>query len=326
MDRKEQTMSHNGKLEKKGDWRGFISGEFLYWKARVDDLIFAFKTTIPPDNSSANLKSEEIDFIWDPGFRIGGGLRLPYDLWNLSFFYTYFHSKPEKTLAANQPNQFLSPPFTPGLNASANIVQAQKAKISWDVHFQCFDLLLSRSFSFTQHLSIQPKIGISGTILHQSSCVHYEGIAIPSGMISPPLFMGNNAKNNFWGIGPLLGLDSRWVMGKFGIFANLTASGTWAKFTLLSQSKNVIISNGTANFAIGDVTDRRNSTRVRPGLRFLVGFDWVKELPKDSHLHIALGYEIQYWWSLLQPLFQNNISPESILTFSGLTATAAFSF
>ena len=74
----------------KNSKRMWLDGEVLLWQASEDCLDYALKSDSQTSIKDGRIKSP--DFEWDWGVRLGLGIKIPYDQWDLLFTYTHVHA------------------------------------------------------------------------------------------------------------------------------------------------------------------------------------------------------------------------------------------
>ena len=304
----------------------YVTGEFIYWKARQEELVYGALTDFDFDLTTGDpslvAEPQEIDFQYDPGFKLGLGGDLPFDGWDLYLNWTRFHNRISSSLTSDENNIFAffggsigdlpGPPFL-----------GRSAKGSWNLMFNSLDFDWGRRFYLSKTLSIRPSFGGKAVWIHQKfnySVQDTEGIIvnIPG---NPETY---KLKNDFWGIGPYFAFDGKWTFGwGFGLYGEISSALLWGKF----EQKARIVRNLFVPFEAIDFVRRIDfeAHRVRPTAQAFIGFDWEWcFIPKWLSLNFRIGYETQYFWSQL-------VNPtegleESDLTFEGLTFMGRIDF
>lgn len=305
----------------------FISGDFLYWKARQEDLIYASFIEITQDRNTTveSLKPVEVDFEFDPGFKIGAGGDLPFDGWDLYLNWTHFHNSISSSVSSNEPN--LVNFFTRQDLNQAAIFLGRGAKGSWNLMFNTLDFDWGRRFFLSETLTIRPSWGVKAAWINQRFQFKFSDVEQrlnPQNRF-PDEFL--HWKNKFWGIGPFIGINTKWTWGwGIGIYGELSGALLWGKF---KEDQSFLI-----NFFEEDAnvfTQFRNSMkfdayRIRPTIKLFVGLDWERCLIENwLSLNFRIGYEAQYFWSQVFNI-QNENNTAGDLTLEGLTFTGRIDF
>jgi hypothetical protein len=280
------------------------------------------------DNTSS-FTAQNISFGWDAGFRLGVGYRFDYDQWDTQLCWTWFRSNAHQS-------QHVSPEFIPvggGVLVTEEIhpeffaadlskIFSEGARIKWSLLFNMFDWELGRSYWVSKGLSLRPYIGIKGGWIDQSIHVEYDNLIINS---APTEFSAKeDVKNNFWGIGPVGGVNTKWKLRQFkshfpslfGDFSIATLWGTWICSDVYNDTTGEKISVNTRNSTLGALM-----------LRGIVGVGWDVEFNKGkSRFATQLGYEMQLWVNQLRVATSQLIRLHGDLTLQGVTFNCRFDF
>lgn len=303
----------------------YFTGDFIYWKAREDELAYAGTLNSQQSASGTDnaFKIFEVDFQYDPGFKVGLGGNLPYDGWDLYLNWTHLHTHPTSSLTSD--NRNIVAFFIGNLNSTDDFV-GDKASGSWNLMFNMLDFDWGRRFFLSETLTMRPSFGGKVAWIHQK--IRYKLVGVERRGVGTPLdnqfFHWNN---DFWGIGPYLAMNVKWTfIWGFGIYGELSGALLWGEFKQRVKSLSHQIDD-QSNQVI-TVRDRvqHDTHRVRPTLKAFVGLDWERcIIPKWLSLNFRIGYETQYFWSQLV----NHPGQEpsgADLTFEGLTFTGRLDF
>lgn len=240
----------------------------------------------------------EVPFRWNAGFRVGVGQRSCDQLWEALFTYTRFQTTGMQV--ANAPSGGLYSPFnanffannTDGTGFGPNY---QNAGINWKLSFDTFDLTLGRNFEIDPILILRPVIGLKAAFIDHHIGSTWENPTTPTNFT----IATEDIKNDFWGVGPSIGLDSLWPLYttsacKFSLFGNFSTALLVGRWRFNDQYENntptsieVLVSevNGGAPMAAA-----------------IIGFEWVRDFC-DATVNVRLGYEAQVWFDQLQYYF-----------------------
>ncbi|HEU64834.1 MAG: hypothetical protein KR126chlam4_00503 [Candidatus Anoxychlamydiales bacterium] len=280
----------------------FVTGSFIYWEALEQGhylVLLRNDSSTPTRQQAVN-----IDYEFDPGFKVGIGYNFKYDDWTTYVEYTRYHSrnsfsKTRPSWATTQVYFWLSS------NDLANEYRSN-LKIELDI----LDLELSRSEYRGQKLIFSPFWGLKGGFIDQSFT--FTAVFTSSNL-------SNTVKSDSYLIGPRIGFYTKWLFGKgFSLNGKAAASLNYQKFHNMSASfQNMKIDNDYV---------------VSPIVELLLGFNWGSYFDKNHwHFDIFAGYEVQVLWN------QNMIVKERILsananidseqlTLHGLNVGARFDF
>lgn len=254
-----------GELYPKGGFlapRGhiFFTGEWLYWRVRQEGMEYA--------------PSKKLHFNFKSGYRVGLGVHLPQDKWDMYVNYTRYFP----THAAKASGLFY-PLFLFGATT------ATEAHAHWSIEFQTLDVVIGRPFYLSDTLVLHPFFGIKGAWIHQHAHVRYQGGAIPAGQTYRTYF-----KNDFKGAGPLFGIDSNWRLG-----AGFSLFGDFAAAIPIGQFHNKQVQHQFDGTVPIDMTIHNNL--ASPNVQLISGLAWDWNFCKRMcHLGFSAGFEAQYWW------------------------------
>lgn len=331
------------------------STSILFWQAKLWGLEFAGKSFIPnTPNGTAQTFNQKIfvpDFAWKPGFKLNLGYNLPYDSWDLSGRWTYYHEvctslKKHFESVVAPPDIGIIPlwhyPFVQVLGGNtADPLRYQKATGNWKMYFNSFDLELGRYFFPNQTIPMRLKIGAKGAAIRQFYHVDYDGgtTALAINPLTGDAELCQFVSSHFqvsthqWGIGPSLGLESKWNLWR-GL--NLIGNGGFSilcSFFDLSTKYNDVIVQPNASSADSQMKMDEDFRELTPVCEAMLGLDWGTCFYDQYFFGFTLGYEWQYWWSVnhARRHYVENLPGETFdmrgeLQMQGLNATIKFDF
>jgi hypothetical protein len=297
----------------------WIEVDALIWQASEDALEYA--TTSKAQDSVQDGRIKSPDFEWEGGFRVGLGIKLPYDGWDLFLNYTHVEGK-----ARGQANAPEGGAVFPLWMAPFNLPQnffVEHAKTNWRTLLNIADVELGRGCLVSKWVSIRPFMCVRAAWIDQALHVDYTGgNAVPAGDRDQLRFT-----NDFWGVGLRVGFDSLWGLGKgFGIYGNGGASLLAGDFTVRQKEK----------LKEADLTRlelKADTSSVVAGAELALGFQWDKLLSQDRyHLGLKLGWELNLFFDQNRLVHFLGGNPGSIsqsnadLSFQGLTVGFRFDF
>ena len=281
----------------------FITADFIYWKAVQDGLDYAITgvlgngallgglVTVPPGITEKGSVSNP-GFSFEPGFKIGLGLNLGHDGWDLTSEYTWYHSNQSNSTSGVGITNAV-PAVSQGLLAFGDV----KRNASWDLHFNVIDLELGRSFYVSQFLTLRPHAGLKATWQDQDSKTTIspsEGFVIGGQQQSQP----NNPyvstqDHDTWGIGTRIGLDTSWYFVKnWSIYADIAWTSMWTDYDV--DRKDTLRLNDTDTVTF--VNTNNSSYAVRFVGEFELGLRYEIWFYDDNyHFAIQAGWEQQVW-------------------------------
>ena len=166
-------------------------------------------------------------------------------------------------------------------------------------------------------LSLRPFLGVKGGWIHQT--IHNE---MWNPIDLPFTKAREDLKNNFWGVGPSGGLNTKWVLAcgesnDFSLFGDFSGALMWAQWNFKDQYKN-----NAPQEVIIDLPKIKGGAFM---LRSFMGFGWDCYF-SCFHLSARLGYEMQFWLDQLQLVTLNVGRIHDELTFQGGTLDVRFEF
>lgn len=294
-----------------------VSADFLVWFASEEVAsIWADVITVGDDTSSWT--AEGFNFKWDYGFRIGAGYGFEHDQWDTALYWTYFRTSAKHTIPFKQ-NSTITPEFFAAL-LSKNTPQSMSAK--WSLLLNIFDWELGRSYWISKSLSLRPFLGIKGGWINQSIHGKYYNLTIDKVLTNNS---GNeHLKNNFLGVGPSGGINTKWRIRNFGshffdFFGDFSMATMWGTWSCSDVYKNTASQRSSVNM--------KNSTLGALMFRGFMGIGWDVDFHAGkSRFSTKLGYEMQLWLNQLRLATFQLQRLHDDLTLQGVTINCRFDF
>lgn len=280
----------------------FITADFIYWKAVQDGLDYAITgvigngaaasglVTVPPGITGKGSVSNP-GFSFEPGFKVGLGLNLGHDGWDINAEYTWYHS--------NQSNSTSGVGITNGVPAISTSLVALgdvKRSGSWDLHFNVIDLELARSFYVSQFLTLRPHVGLKSTWQDQDYKITIDpsnGFQTQSAQapIANPYY--SSQCHDTWGIGTRVGIDTSWYFVKnWSVYGNVAWTAMWTDYDVDRKDTLRLDDSNTITY----VNTNNSSYGVRFIGEFELGLRWEIWFYDDNyHFAIQAGWEEQIW-------------------------------
>jgi hypothetical protein len=153
-----------------------ITADFIWWKATQED------------SDDANTQKK-----WAPGFKVGLGLNLGHDAWDLMAQYTWLNADHKHT--------------------------SKNETTDWKLHFNVIDLELGRNYYVSQYLTMRPFIGLKGTWQKQD---FKHAVDKKTDL---------HLDQDHWGLGIRAGFNTAWYLTKsFSIYGNLALANMWSEY------------------------------------------------------------------------------------------------
>lgn len=303
--------------ESENGW--YLFADVLYWHADIGNTGWAMKTPDETDALTSIHKDERhLDFKWSWGFKVGIGANIDHDMWDTNLTYTWFRT--ENSQSAGVPSEGVirnliggdGPNFTSG-------------RINWDLRFNMFDWELGRWHYVSKSLALRPHIGLKGGWINQT--IH----------LRTNVLLGTsdrtNAKyeNNFWGVGPSIGVNTLWVLGnagsnndhRFSLFGDFGGALMYGHYQVKDQETSSAAGVTESGNNVHDLTRNRQAAMLQGQM----GLEWDTAFNRNrNHFTMKVGYELQYWFRQNQLLRQNQERFSDDLALQGVTAEIRFDF
>lgn len=311
----------------------YVFADALYWHVDIGSTDWASVNDFS-NTSNPVVKNHSLDFKWNWGFRVGIGANINHDMWDTNLYYTWLFA--DNSNSAGGANLYLTDQF----NAASAISILNSGSIKWDVHFSMFDWELGRWYYVSKNLAVRPHTGVKGGWINQKVHTIFSGPAV---LQTPAIVYSEHFKNNFWGVGPLLGVNTLWVLGnagaamdhRFSLFSDFGGALMYGHFNVTNQSTSTTLAGTQSSVYIKNLT-RNLATAMLQGL---FGLSWDTAFNQGkNHFMMKLGYEFQYWFrqnQLVTTVAQNrptggfnfyNRRISDDLALQGVTAEFRFDF
>jgi hypothetical protein len=291
-----------------------VTADFIYWYAEQNGSEFVttgFGTS--PASGSVYKGTGE----WVPGFKVGLGLALGHDGWDLAAEYTWLRS----STSSNITSSTLAPLWNIGNFFDAYTAgDITNATCNSNFHFNVVDLELGRNFYISQHLTLRPHAGLKGSWQTNHFNVSYTSD-------TPSVDeMSNNQK--YWGIGLRSGVDSAWHFTKeWSIYGDVALSALWANFRTTRTDESSAA--GVEGTEVTYLSTKTTVNAVQPVLEMALGLRWETWFSdNDYHFMIQAGWEAQNWFSMnhLVRILDDAAPSGTDLGLQGLTVKVRFDF
>lgn len=284
----------------------FITADFIWWKASEEGLDYAVTgVNSNPGNSSSTASKGSVSSNgekWAPGFKVGLGLNLGHDGWDIYAQYTWLRACNSKS---HKGDYVYVPKYIP-LDFSP-IIHGTDVSSKWDLHFNVIDLELGRNFYLSQFLTMRPHIGLKGTWQeHDLKSTTKGGIVTiftteGSNSITQIADTANLSKHtDVWGVGVRGGFNVAWYMSKcWSIYGDLALTTLWTNYYKLTNTFKVN-NSATGNSSEWINLDNNNDYTCKYVAEIEIGLRWETWFYDDNyHFAIQAGWEQQSWinWS-----------------------------
>lgn len=265
----------------------------------------------------------DLSFDWDVGVRAGLDFSMRHDQWDSKLYVTWLRpqGKDQANTTGLITSSFLGNFYIGNPDGSKDSgATYRNASIKWKILLTTFDWELARHYWVSSALSLRPFVGIKGGWIHQTIESTWQDPTNSNTFTSAT----ENLKNNFWGIGPSVGLNSKWKLGTvqkhffslFGDFSGAILWGHWSFKDIYQNNEPTIV-----------VIDLPNINGGASMLRAFMGFVWDAAPYKEQfYFSFRVGYEAQFWLDQLKFYSFNAGRLDNVLTFQGGTIDLNFNF
>jgi hypothetical protein len=270
----------------------FVFTDLLLWQLR-EGSADNWAQEISPAGVNQPINVLSVPFNWNGGLRVGAGRN--YGNWDTVVSYTWFNTKGSSQASVTSGGIYS--PFLgnfyinniDGINFGPNY---RNASIQWNFHFNIFDLEFGRPVKVDEFLKLRPFVGLKGGSINQSINSAWQNPTVATNFTSAT----EDLKNDFWGLGPVIGLDTTWVVYRinaksFNIFGNFSGGLLWGHWHFEDEYAN--------NAPVTDSVHLDNVNGAATMARALLGVEWKARYPATT-LSIRLGYEAQVWFNQIQ--------------------------
>jgi hypothetical protein len=269
------------------DGYGFFgTADVLCWKLYEGGTDYLLKDKNSRGDFPVKGDVRHFNFNWEPGFKVGAGYLFEYDGWDADLEFTYYRTHAHNSTRSKLPHLF---PLVG--DEDLNLIQS---KAQWHVHFYNLDLALGKNYFVSKSLALRPFFGLALTWIDQHRHFHFHTdvrnrITLKS-------------KNDFFGLGPKLGLNAQFYMGgNFSCYGDVSGDLQWGDFHITEREDN-----RTESLEIYAL--RYSLHRMVPSVALGLGIAYETMFREDTRsFRIKAGYESQYWWRQNQlPLFNSD--------------------
>lgn len=273
----------------------YVFGEYLYWKADMDNTAFctvdntlttnADPTSNPPYlTPDAHGKYHFAELNWNSGVRGGIGIPLPRDNWELIGSYTYHYSDGHQRV-----NRPANPDFVIiGMFRENVLNYLEYADSNINLKYEQADLLLSRCYHPSQYTRLKLYMGLTGGYFDQHWTIKYSALSSEF-----PVNI-NTVKNDwkYYGGGGRVGIDFGWNLGCgisiLGKCTGAIVAGRYKHHYHAINPNNSTYPTGDADYGV---------LRYVPNTQVNAGLEWER-LFCGVKVGMQLLYELNCWWNV----------------------------
>ncbi len=290
--------------------------DFLYWRA-TEPVDWVLNTNRLPTDQFVAYETIDYDFV--PGFRAGVGLESE---WGTKFYYSCVHTSAEDSASGNLTPAFLGGKLALSDNPKSTPPYFDDGQVKAVIDYNVLDCDLGKHFNPIESLRVRPVVGLKAAWINQTFDSEFQG-DWPDLVLSKS--MAEHMVNNFWGIGPKIGVENAWNAWRgeeceINCVANFYTAYLLGHWTIKDVTNLTSIHNSQTT----------TSERVVPidGRDFgALTFQAVVGINLKYRRWSAMaGYEINDWLNQCQ-IFDDATGPHNNdLILQGLTVNVSCSF
>lgn len=309
----------------------FLTADFIYWSVREEGLAFATSGFAPGGVGTTTLSKGQTyypGFRWRPGFKVGLGLDLGHDGWDIYAQYTWMNA-PKHTRTATSTTDSNNELVSTWVFDPANEMQSVNyASGAWSLNFNTADLDIGRQYFISHYLVLRPFVGLKASWQKQRNTAYYQETVTTTSYTATNLSM----KERFFGIGLRSGLNANFHFDKnWSLYGDCTLSALASHFNVSHSYTTWTVTNTdttpTASETLLLANYKTVLNTIKPVLETGMGLAWDYWFNDDSyHVGLSLGWEQQLWWGMNK--FNNLLNGDSNgdLSMQGITFKFRFDF
>lgn len=285
-----------------------IDADFLWWKSYVSDFDYA--------QIDGNTLSPKTQF--EPGFKVGTGMDLYHDGWDLYVQYTWLHQgEVSNSGSSTEPgySTFIIP-YAQGADIGVLSAISIMDTAAWKrSQFNILDGEIGRDFFISKRLTLRPHVGMKAASLFEKTTIIYSG----DGPVETATV---HLKQNLSGIGIRGGVDTVWhIIPSFGFYGDFAFTALWGNF------HNRVLSQVSLRGVEETHPVKNNSQDIIPvfeagfGVTYMIWFSGQR-----YQLYTKAGWEEQVWIGYNKNPVNGQSNSNGSLTMQGLTWKVGFVF
>lgn len=323
----------------KADNLPYITADFIYWAFSQSGNEYAATGRplyVPgTHNGFASLNSQGKIYAPDveakPGFKVAIGANLKNDSWDLYLDYTFLYGNESSSVSVSDNNTIwplLNNTFIANQENSifqsflAENVYIPSSEGHLEFQYNNMHLELSKMIPLFCQMLINPHFGLQGAWIRQHFHATYKYATTSSytAVGGQQLHFGQQ----FWGVGPVFGIDGTWQCFKhLGFFGTTSFAALWGNFDAVSKTFETNYLPDSPYKELNTIDMKFNPTTLSPVMEISLGLssDWM--LYDKYRIVYTLSWDTQVWFSHGQ---HQTFLPNSDLFVQGLTTGFRFDF
>lgn len=281
----------------------------LYWRA-TENVDFYHSSNLDATNLVIGFKTITYDFA--PGFRVGAAYEGNFDT---KLYYTKFYTRAKDSASGNLTTEYLG-----GRLAQTTPTSFYKTgQADFRINFNMIDWNVGKHFDVSNTLMLRPLVGLEAGVINQTFNTNFQGQYTPStGITNNNFALTENITNNFFGIGPKIGIESKLVFFQkndfvYSLVANFETSYLWGSWNIRDIQQNNSSGTVIVNVANRDVGSLGLQGMMGAGLNY-------------KNFSMKLAYELSDWTNQCQFFDDETGTKNTDLYLQGLTLSFSYKF
>jgi hypothetical protein len=273
------------------DPSSFVFVDYLLWQVRESGADVWAQTLVTSGQQTA-AQINDAPFAWNSGIRIGLGHEFNDKAYDLALAYTHYQTGAFDQTSGVVASSFDGAYFANNTNGASLGLTYNNANIHWQFFYNTLDLMLGKSFKIDSLLKLHPFLGLKTASINQKIYTNWLNPTIPTTFTAAT----EDLKNDFWGIGPILGVDTTWSIYSspnqaFNLIGNISSGLLYGHWHF-----NEVYNNNVPTTIAVSVESVNGASPMTAGL---LGFQYRRQFSK-SDFSLSLGYEAQIWFNQIQ--------------------------
>lgn len=280
--------------------------DLLYWKLTAGSAENWAQEITPQGLGTSYGTAQLIDapFQWNAGFRVGASRQDSTELFDTALYYTHYNTSAENRAAGEVYSAFLGNFYTGNPDGTGYGPHYRSATIDWGVQFHTIDLEIGRTFEVSSSLSLRPFVGLKSAIIRQSiQSTWFRPIDTSS---ETYLFDSatENLTQNFWGIGPAIGVEARIPLrqtpqSSLQFYAAPSGSLMYGQWDFSDRFQTDGPTSLTFPLPTSIAINSQSIHGAATMLRGCFGLEWRQDRDRCTTT-LRVGYEAQIWLNQMQ--------------------------
>lgn len=287
--------------------RNYAAIDLINWQVREGGADNWTKTITSP-GIQQTVQLHEAPFDWNNGARLSLGHFFTKDS-DAFLAVTHYNTVATDQASGTVYSSLDANYFANNTNGANFGPSYTSADINWKIYYNTLNAEIGHQFSIDRVLTLHPHLGLKLASINQDIKTNWYNPTTTNTFN----FASENLNNNFFGVGPILGVDSSWPIysgasQSFNIIGNFAAAFVYGQWNF----KDVYNNNQPTT-----ITVKSNSIKgLSPTVNGLLGLQWNMKF-STSELSIRLGYEEEIWFNQMQIYFLDTGKMNRTTTLQG---------